>query len=76
MTFELRPAIQGTATMTEPTTPAQAQRGQTVRELYELIAALDRRVPHMERAGEVSIARAAASLKAEALKRIQELEGA
>ena len=62
--------------MTEPTTPAQAQRGQTVRELYELIAALDRRVPHMERAGEVSIARAAASLKAEALKRIQELEGA
>jgi hypothetical protein len=67
--------IQGTATMTEPTTTAQAQRGQTVRELYELIAALDRRVPHMERAGEVSIARAAAALKAEALKRIQELEG-
>jgi len=60
--------------MTEYTTPAQAQRGQTVRELYELIAALDRRVPQMERAGEVSIARAAAALKAEALKRIQELE--
>ena len=60
--------------MTEPTTTAQAQRGQTVRELYELIAALDRRVPHMERAGEVSIANAAAVLKSEALRRIQELE--
>jgi hypothetical protein len=60
--------------MTELTTPAQAQRGQTVRELYELIAALDRRVPQMERAGEVSIAHAAAVLKSEALRRIQELE--
>jgi hypothetical protein len=66
--------IQGTATMTEPTTPAQTQRDQAVRELRELIAALDRRVPHMERAGEVSIARAAAALKSEALQRIQELE--
>src|SRR5215213_537794 len=47
-----------TATMTEPTTAAQTQPNQTVRELRELIAALDHRVPHMERAGEVSIARA------------------
>ena len=60
--------------MTEPTKPAQAQRDQTVRELHELIAALDRRVPHMERAGEMSIARAAAALKSEALRRIHELE--
>ena len=60
--------------MTEPTTPAQTPRDQTVRELHELIAALDRRVPHMERAGEVSIARAAAALKDEALRRIQELD--
>lgn len=46
----------------------------TVRELRELIAALDRRVPQVQRAGEVSIAREAAALKARALKRIEELE--
>jgi hypothetical protein len=45
-----------------------------VRELQELIAALDRRVPQVQRAGEVSIAREAAALKARALKRIEELE--
>lgn len=49
-------------------------RRRTVRELRELIAALDRRVPQVERAGEVSIARAAAELKAEAMKRIRDLE--
>jgi hypothetical protein len=42
--------------------------------LYELIAALDRRVPHVERSGETSIARAAAALKAEATRRIADLE--
>jgi hypothetical protein len=51
-------------------------RRRTVRELRELIAALDRRVPQVERAGEVSIARAAAELKAEAMKRIRDLEAA
>jgi hypothetical protein len=60
--------------MEQPTTPAQPHRTQTVRELYELVAALDRRVPHVERAGELSIARAAAALKAEALLRIEALE--
>jgi hypothetical protein len=50
-------------------TPSSAAR-----ELLELIAALDRRVPHVERAGEASIARDAAALKARALKRIEELE--
>ena len=45
-----------------------------VRELQELIAALDRRLPQVQRAGEVSIAREAAALKARALKRIEELE--
>lgn len=47
---------------------------QLVRELRELIAALDRRVPRGERAGEASIARDAAALRARALKRISELE--
>lgn len=45
-----------------------------VRELQELIAALDRRVPQVQRAGEASIAREAAALRARALKRIEELE--
>ncbi len=42
--------------------------------LAELIEALDRRIPHVERAGEASIARDAAALKKKALKRIAELE--
>ena len=45
-----------------------------VRELQELIAALDRRLPQVQRAGEASIARDAAALKARALRRIEELE--
>jgi hypothetical protein len=53
---------------------AAVSRAQTVRELLELIAALDRRVPQVERLGETSIARAASALKLEALNRIQELE--
>ena len=47
---------------------------QTVRELRELIAAIDGRVPQVERVGEIAIARAAAVLKSEALKRIEEIE--
>jgi len=42
--------------------------------LLELIAALDRRLPHMERAGEAAIARDAAALKERALERIAQLE--
>lgn len=45
-----------------------------VRELHELIAALDRRVPRLERAAESSIAGDAAALKAKALKRLEELQ--
>ena len=45
-----------------------------VRELLELIEALDRRLPQVQRVGEASIARDAAALKARALKRIEELE--
>ena len=49
-------------------------RGRIVRELVELIEALDRRVPQVQRAGEGAIAREAAALKTRALKRIEELE--
>lgn len=41
--------------------------------LRELIAALDRRVPHVERVGEIQIARDAAILRREAVRRIEEL---
>lgn len=44
-----------------------------VRDLQELVVALDRRVPQVQRAGEASIARAAALLRREALRRIDEL---
>jgi hypothetical protein len=45
-----------------------------IRELLELIGALDRRVPQVQRAGETAIARDAAALKARALQRIEQLE--
>jgi hypothetical protein len=41
--------------------------------LRELIEALDRRVPQIERTGEIQIARDASELKEKALKRIAEL---
>ena len=60
--------------MIERKTPTHIHRAQKVRELYELVEALDRRVPRVERVGENSIARAAAALKTEALQRIEALE--
>jgi hypothetical protein len=44
-------------------------------ELHELIAALDRRVPRVAQAGEPSIARDAAVLRAKAVKRLAEITG-
>lgn len=52
-----------------------ANEADQIRHLRELIAALDRRLPRIERAGEVQIARDAAALKKKALQRIAELEG-
>ena len=43
------------------------------RELEELIAALDRRVPRVEQVGEAAIARDAAALRAKAFERLAEL---
>jgi hypothetical protein len=45
----------------------------SVRELEELVEALDRRVPRVEHAGEAAIARDAAALRAKALDRLTEL---
>jgi hypothetical protein len=44
-----------------------------VRELRELVEALDRRLPHVERAGESEIARDAAALRERAVSRLREL---
>ena len=45
-----------------------------LRELRELIAALDRRIPQIQRAGEAAIAQEAAALKMKAEERIARLE--
>jgi hypothetical protein len=44
--------------------------------LRELIGALDRRTPRMERMGEIRIARDAATLRSDAVTRIEELSHA
>lgn len=53
---------------------SQPPLGLVLEYLRELIAALDGRVPRLERAGEAAIARDAATLRQEALERIAELE--
>lgn len=45
-----------------------------IQDLTELIEAIDRRAPQLERSGESSIANAAARLRSEARARIIELE--
>ena len=55
-------------------TPRNDKSKQQIRHLRELIAALDRRVPRIERVGEASIARDAAALKKKALERLAELQ--
>jgi hypothetical protein len=55
-------------------TSVAVMRDDLVRELQELIAALDRRVPRVERAGEAAIAREAAVLRDKAVRRLEELQ--
>jgi hypothetical protein len=51
------------------------QSKQMLCDLYELIAALDRRVPQLERSGELRIAHEAAELRERAMSLIQKIEG-
>jgi hypothetical protein len=53
---------------------AESDRALAQRHLRELIAALDRRVPQVERVGEIEIARAAAALRKKAEQRLASLE--
>ena len=55
--------------------PAELEREALLRQLRELIAALDARVPHLERIGETRIADDAKALKARASERIADLGG-
>jgi hypothetical protein len=50
-----------------------SDRQRVVDALRELVEALDRRVPHVERLGEVRIAREAAALRKDAANRLDEL---
>ena len=56
-------------------TPPNDNTKQQIRHLRELIAALDKRQPRIERVGETDIARDAAALKQKALQRLAELQG-
>jgi hypothetical protein len=50
-------------------------RPSVIDDLRDLISALDRRTPQLERKGETDIALVAAALRAEAVQRIAELDG-
>ena len=54
----------------------EADNAPALRHLRELIDALDRRVPQIERVDEIAIARDAEKLRAKALARIAQLEAA
>ena len=60
-------------TMVGDMTRTNVDRDDLIARLRELIEALESRVPHFEREGEVLITRDAAALKQKALERIAEL---
>jgi hypothetical protein len=60
-------------TVTADKTRTDVDRNELVARLRELIEALEMRVPHFEREGEVRITQDAAALKHKALERIAEL---
>ena len=62
--------------MNDDRRPGASNRKKILAALDELIEALDRRVPHVERLGETAIAREAAALRKEAATRIEELKAA
>ena len=62
--------------MNDESRPDASNRKRILAELDELIEALDRRVPRVERLGEIRIAREAAALRKEAATRIEQLRTA
>jgi len=61
--------------MGEVTQVAEVDRRRVIRQLHELIEALERRVPRLGEAGELRIVHDAAALKRRAMERIAELRG-
>ena len=57
-----------------PATDERHDPLETIRDLIELIEAIDRRAPQLERSGEAAIATAAVRLRMQARARIAELE--
>lgn len=55
--------------------PGEMTLRDVVCELEELITAIDRRVPRVQQTGEMAIARDAATLRAKAIARLEELKG-
>ena len=60
--------------MTAKQLGSDTRQARSLRHLREFIAALDRRLPQIERVGEADIAAEAASLRNKALERIAQLE--
>jgi hypothetical protein len=56
------------------TQKSELDRKRLICQLRELIQSLDSRVPHLEREGEVWIAREAAALRDKAVERLAQLE--
>ena len=73
--LEPQPAFELDATLVAKVTMASvADKKATMHQLLELIEAIDRRLPQVQRSGESAIANAAMRLRIEAQKRITQLE--
>ena len=60
--------------MTEAQITAEIGQERLIEQLRELVAALDSRVPHLEREGEIRIADEAAALRQKAIDRLAQLQ--
>ena len=56
------------------TQESDVNRTRLIQRLQELIESLDSRVPHLEREGEIQIAREAAALRDKAMRRLAQLQ--
>ena len=71
--LEPEPAVELDAALVAEVTSAVVELKTTMHQLEELIVAIDRRLPQVERVGEREIAKAALQLRIQAQKRIDEL---
>jgi hypothetical protein len=60
--------------MTEGQITTEIGHERLIEQLRELVAALDSRVPHLEREGEIRIADEAAALRQKAIDRLAQLQ--